>query len=495
MLRMRNLPHDRRLVLTLATLCFVARPHAADSANAVPTVTNTAPPLPVAGVVPATAAPTAAPTPPPSSAAKRSAADLEKLVIPIALHPDPLIAILLPAAVYPVEIVQAARFVKETNNIPKIDEQSWDANVKAVAKFPELIAQMDADLAWTVELGQTFLDQPKELMDTIQALRAKAQKAGTLLNTPQQIVTVTNIVLVQTNVTQVVTVTNQVVQVQPANPQVVYVPTYPPTAYYPPPSYVYDPVAPLVTFGVGMAVGAIIANNCDWHGGGIYVGGGGMVVWGGGGYHGDVDVDVNRNVNVNQNINQSANVNRGERPPAQSGNRAPSSGARPTPQPTQQKWQPDQSRLRTSGAAGASAGTMESRGWSSASTRPSTQPGVATRPAPSTGNVGARPSTGTAAPRPSTGAASASRPTASPSVNRPSSSPATSAGNVFRPAASPSVSRPTPSAGSGGSAFSGVSSGASARDSSSRGSASRSGGFSGGGGRSMGGRGGGGRGR
>lgn len=500
MLRIGNLPHDRRVMLalaTMATLCFVARPHAADSANAVPTVTNTAPPLPVAGVVPATAAPTAAPTPPPSSAAKRSAADLEKLVIPIALHPDPLIAIVLPAAVYPVEIVQAARFVKNTNNVPKIDEQSWDANVKAVAKFPELIAQMDADLAWTVELGQAFLDQPKELMDTIQALRAKAQKAGTLRTTPQQIVTVTNIVVVQTNITQVVTVTNQVVQVQPANPQVVYVPTYPPTAYYPPPSYVYDPVAPLVTFGVGMAVGAIIANNCDWHGGGIYVGGGGMVVWGGGGYHGDVDVDVNRNVNVNQNINQNANVNRGERPPAQSGNRAPSSGARPTPQPTQQKWQPDQSRLRTSGAAGASAGTMESRGWSSASasTRPSTQPGVATRPAPSTGNVGARPSTGAAAPRPSTGAASASRPTASPSVNRSSASPATSAGNVSRPAASPSVSRATPTSASRSSAFSGVSSGASARDSSSRGSASRSGSFGGGGGRSMGGRGGGGRGR
>jgi len=88
-------------------------------------------------------------------------------------------------------------------------------------------------------------------------------------------------------ITQVVTVTNQIVQVQPANPQVVYVPTYPPTVYYPPPGYVYDPWAPLVTFGVGLAVGAIIANNCDWHGGGIYVGGGGMVVWGGGGYHGD----------------------------------------------------------------------------------------------------------------------------------------------------------------------------------------------------------------
>ncbi|MBX3733300.1 MAG: DUF3300 domain-containing protein [Verrucomicrobiae bacterium] len=221
------------------------------------------------------------PAPPPSEPGKRSPAELEKLVQPIALHPDPLIAIILPASVYPVEIVQAARFVRDTNNIPRVDQQPWDENVKAVARFPEVVAKMDAELAWTVALGQWFLDQPKELMDTIQSLRARAQTAGTLRTTEQQVVTVTNVVVLQTNVTQVVTVTNQVVQVQPANPQVIHVPTYPPTVYYPPPTYVYDPYAPLVTFGVGLAVGAIIANNCDWHGGGIYVGGGGMVVWGG----------------------------------------------------------------------------------------------------------------------------------------------------------------------------------------------------------------------
>ena len=69
---------------------------------------------------------------------------------------------------------------------------------------------------------------------------------------------------------QVVVVTNTIVQIQPSNPQVVYVPTYnPPTVYYPPPAYVYNPYAPLVTFGAGVAVGAIIANNCDWHHGGL----------------------------------------------------------------------------------------------------------------------------------------------------------------------------------------------------------------------------------
>jgi uncharacterized protein DUF3300 len=214
------------------------------------------------------------PAPPPSAPPQSGASKLEKLAMPIALHPDPLLAIILPASVYPVEIVQAARFVKDTNNIAKLDEKPWDENVKAVARFPELIAKMDADLEWTSELGQAFLDQPKELMDTIQSLRAKAQKAGTLQSTPQQVVTVTNVVVMQTNVTQVVTVTNQVVQVQPVNPQVVYVPSYPPTVYYPPPAYVYNPYAPLVTFGVGMAWGAILANNCDWHGGGGARGGG-----------------------------------------------------------------------------------------------------------------------------------------------------------------------------------------------------------------------------
>src|SRR5688572_19739775 len=137
------------------------------------------------------------PVPPPAAPAKRSAAELEKLAVPIALHPDPLISIILPAAVYPLEIVMAARFVSDTNNIGKLETQPWDENVKGVARFPELIAKMDADLPWTIALGQAFLDQRKELMDTIQALRLKAQKVGTLQTTPQQVVTLTNMVVVK----------------------------------------------------------------------------------------------------------------------------------------------------------------------------------------------------------------------------------------------------------------------------------------------------------
>jgi uncharacterized protein DUF3300 len=425
--------------------------------------------------------------PPPSAPAQRAPAELEKLAMPIALHPDPLIAIILPACVYPVEVVQAARFVKDTNNIAKVDEQSWDENVKAVAKFPDVIAMMDSNLTWTVQLGQAFVDQPKELMDAIQALRLKAKQAGTLQSSDQQVVTVTNEVVVQTNVTQVVTVTNQIVQVQPSNPEVIYVPTYSSTVYYPPPGYVYDPVAPLVTFGVGMAMGAIIANNCDWHGGGVYVGPHGAAFWGGG-YHGDVDVDIDRNINVNENINRNTDVNRNVN--------------RTTTQ--QQKWQPNQSRMQTSGA-GATAQNAAARGWGDASqraqaaqqtaaaggsrpsqpsaaaggaTRPSQTPGAAggTRPSqpPAAGaGAGGQPSAGA---RPGGGATRPSTPQQPPAASRPTPSPSPS---PSRPSAPQTASRPAPQSSP---AFSGVSSGAGAQSAASRGAASRGGGGGRGGG-------------
>jgi len=282
-----------------------------------------------------------------------------------------------------------------------------------VAAVPAAIQKLNDDLPWTISLGEAFIAQPKELMDTIQNLRAKAQSLGTLKTTPQQVVIVTNYVVVQTNITQVVMVTNQVVQIQPANPQVIYVPAYDPWyVYYPPPVYYVGP-PPVVTFAVGVTVGLIIANSCDWHGGGIYVGHHGAVVWGGGGYHhSDVDIDINRNVNINHNtIN---NVNR----PAQ-------------------KWQPDQSRLRTSGSPGAlaSARSLEARGWSSQAT-PATRSSART-----------------------------------PAVNRPTTSPS-------RP--SPAVNRSAQQATSRGSAFGGLSNSGSARNFSNRGASSR-GGSSGGG--------------
>jgi hypothetical protein len=105
---------------------------------------------------PVATAPVATPAPPPSAPARLSAAGLEKLVAPIALYPDPLIAVMLPASIYPIEIVQAVRFVQDTNNVAKLEQQPWDANVKAVARIPAVIQKMNDDLSWTIELGSAF---------------------------------------------------------------------------------------------------------------------------------------------------------------------------------------------------------------------------------------------------------------------------------------------------------------------------------------------------
>lgn len=165
-----------------------------------------------------TSAPAAAPAPPPSAPAKRSGADLEKLVAPMALYPDALIATLLPASVYPLEIVQAARFVADTNNLAKLDAQPWNTNVKALARIPAVIKQMNDELPWTIELGEAFLAQDKDVMDAIQSMRFRAQKAGTLQTSPQQVVVVTNMITERTVEQQVVVVTNTVVQIQPSRP-------------------------------------------------------------------------------------------------------------------------------------------------------------------------------------------------------------------------------------------------------------------------------------
>jgi hypothetical protein len=468
--------------LVLAAMCaasvkLLAQANAADT-TAAPTAAT---PAPTTAPTPAPVAEGSVAAPPPSAPAKRSAAELEKLVEPIALHPDPLIAVVLTASVYPLEVVQAARFVKDTNNIAKLDEQPWDENVKAVARFPTMIAKMDADLTWTTQLGQAFLEQQKDVMDAIQSLRNKAQKAGTLQTTSQQVVVVTNVVQEKTVEQQVVVVTNTIVQIQPSNPQVIYVPSYPPTVYYPPPAYVYDPYAPLITFGMGMAVGAIIANNCDWDDGCVS-------------HHSDVDVNVDRN--VNRNVNRNRNTS--GRPTPYSQNRT---GAGNTTRAGNTKWQPDQSRLRNSGAP-PSAQTREARGWGGAGA------GGQASQWPGAGAGGARPSQ-----LPAGGGAAGARPGQQPSRptagTQPSRTPGGGGGAGQgnwpgqRPTQQPSGSRqqagagarPTQSSSSfnrgsqGSSAFGGVNSGRSAQSFSNRGAASRGGG---GGGRGGGGRGGGG---
>jgi hypothetical protein len=298
--------------------------------------------LPASPASPAASAPTANAAPPPSEAAKHSQADLEKLAAPIALYPDQLIATILPASAYPLEVVQAARFVKDTNNIAKLDEQSWDDNVKAAARFPEVIKQMDENLTWTSDLGDAFINQPKELMDAIQTMRGKAKDSGALKTTEQQIITVTNTIVTNIVEHQSVYVTNQVVQIQPSQPEVIYVPQYNPAVVYAGypvayPGYYYPPYYPgavaaasIVSFGAGMAMGAWMANGCNWNSG-----------------HVDVDVNHNRNVNSDRNVNRNSNANR-------SSNRTGNSN---------RQWQPDSNRLKNSGSSLSSAQNREARGY------------------------------------------------------------------------------------------------------------------------------------
>jgi len=420
----------------------------------------------------APAAPGANPVPPASAPAKRSQADLEKLVAPIALYPDQLVATILPASAYPLEIVEAARFIKkDTNNVSKLDEQRWDDSVKAVARIPEVLAQMDENLSWTSDLGDAFINQPKEIMDAIQTMRTKAQSSGALKTTPEQVVAVTNTVVTNVVEKQVVTVTNQVVQIQPAQPEVIYVPQYNPAVVYGGypvayPGYYYPPPGSVaLTFGVGMAVGAIVANNCDWGHGGTW--------------HSDVDVNVNRNVNstVNRNVNRTgnANVNRNananvNRNANANANRTANANA------NRQKWQPDPNRLKNSGSSLSTAQNREARGWSStgagssgASTTARASP-TTSRPTP-TGSSAERPSSANAS-RPS--GESASRPSSGQSASRPSSGQSATRPSSPNASGSPSQgSRSTSTAQ--GSAFSGGNA-SQARAASSRGSMSRGGG-------------------
>ena len=236
---------------------------------------------------------------PPSAAPQPSQSDLEKLVAPIALYPDPLLATLLPASAYPLDIVKAARFLKDTNNIPKIDSQPWDPNVKALARFPDVLNKMNEDIDWTSDLGDAFVNNQKGVMTAIQAMRNKAHDVGNLKTTPQQVVSVTNDVVQQTVNNQVVVVTNTIVQIQPANPSVVYVPSYSPAVVYAAPAPGAYVAASAMTFGVGMMWGAAVANSCNWH---------------------DCDVNVNHNYNRNVNVN-NANGNYNNRNYGQNGSR------------------------------------------------------------------------------------------------------------------------------------------------------------------------------
>ena len=222
--------------------------------------------------------------------------ELEQVVAPIALHPDDLIAQILMASTYPLEIVQAERFAKQNASLKgdaltaALEKQNWDPSVKSLVNFPQVLTMMSEKLDWTQKLGDAFLADQKKVLDTIQSMRAKAQAAGNLKTTNEQ----------------KVIVEEKIIKIEPANPEVIYVPTYnptvvyggwpypayPPYAYYPP-GYV---ASSMLWFGAGMAMGA--AWGYAW----------GNSNWGGG----DVNINNSRNTNINNNIDR----NKGQTRPA-----------------------------------------------------------------------------------------------------------------------------------------------------------------------------------
>lgn len=229
--------------------------------------------------------------------------ELDQLLAPIALYPDSLVSQILMASTYPLEIVEASRWAKKNEGLTgdalgkALEAQTWDASVKSLVNFPQVLTMLNEKLDMTTKIGDAFLSQQKQVLDTVQALRSKAKAAGNLQSNEQQKVDVQ-----QTGSTQTIVIQQtdpDVIYVPTYNPTVVYgtwpYPTYPPYSYYPPG---YTAGAAAVSFGVGVACGLAWGyawGNCNWG-------------------HGDVDININQNINRNTNINRTninANVQNG----------------------------------------------------------------------------------------------------------------------------------------------------------------------------------------
>jgi Protein of unknown function (DUF3300) len=244
--------------------------------------------------------PTSSAQPQDSEPAPESAQQIQALVAPIALYPDALVAQVLSAATFPDQITLAQNWISQhqglsgQNLMNEVNNQNWDPSVKALTQFPSVLENMAKNLAWTSELGQVYHFQPKDVMQAVQTLRAQAQAAGNLKSTGQ-------VKIVQQSPSTIV--------IEPANPQVVYVPQYNPTVIYGTsyvvPNYTAADVAAasVISFGAGIAVGALMSGgccswgwsswSCGWHGGTVVYGGHayyGSGAWSGAygayGYHG-----------------------------------------------------------------------------------------------------------------------------------------------------------------------------------------------------------------
>ncbi|MGZ8160055.1 MAG: DUF3300 domain-containing protein, partial [Methylobacter sp.] len=163
--------------------------------------------------------------------------DLESLVAPVALYPDPLLAELLVASTYPLEVVQAARWLETTPDFATLSGKDWDASIMRLASVPQVIKMMNDQLDWTTQLGDAFLANPTEVMGTIQTLRQRAMDAGYLKDTPEQKVAAQTVALESAPaeagaVIQPAVLKKEVITIKPAKSDTVYVPQYNPEVVY-----------------------------------------------------------------------------------------------------------------------------------------------------------------------------------------------------------------------------------------------------------------------
>src|SRR5579862_1948404 len=220
------------------------------------------------------------------------AEQLDSLVAPIALYPDPLLSQTLVASTYPLEVIQLQQWLAQNKSLKDkaladaVQKQDWDPSIQALASLPDVVKQLAENIKWTTDLGNAFLAQQSAVMDAVQRMRKKAQDAGNLKSNEQQ--------KVETKVVE----SKTVVVVQQASPEVVYVPSYNPVVVYGPPVYPYPPIAypPPGYYAAGMAIsfGVGVAMGAAWGGG-----------WGYGcGWGGNNDITINNNNNYVRNSNR-----------------------------------------------------------------------------------------------------------------------------------------------------------------------------------------------
>jgi hypothetical protein len=228
----------------------------------------------------------------------RSPQEIERLVGPIALYPDDLVAIILPASTNPLQLVQAERFLEKRKKDAKLPvDDKWDASVKSLVNYPEVVRQMSADLDWTTDLGEAVVADQGAVLSGVQAFRRKAQAAGNLKTDPKQ----------------VVVIEKEIVKIVPADPQVIYVPQYNPATvvvvsstpvygYYPAPYPVYYyPYPPGAALATGLVWGAAI--GAAWNGNHYGTN------WSGG----NNNITINRgNTNINTGNINTGNLNRAQ---------------------------------------------------------------------------------------------------------------------------------------------------------------------------------------